>query len=59
MPNDYIEFEVINEKHETLEAFLLEIDEGEIWFPKSQIKYESGDGCVLVARWIAEEKNLI
>ncbi len=56
----HIEAEIVQE---TEAAFLVRIDEEEMWLPKSQIAdpddYQVGDiGTVSISEWIAKEKGL-
>ena len=45
-------------KHETPKAWLVILeDKKEVWFPKSQCKYE--DGIMSVPEWLCKEKDLI
>ena len=51
-------------KLETTKAYLIDMDEGEIWFPKSQISfqyepYENEEFCFEIPEWLAYEKELI
>jgi DNA-directed RNA polymerase subunit E'/Rpb7 len=51
-------------KHETPYAILVEIDNEDVWLPKSQIEYDENaevddDIEVIIPEWLADEKGLI
>jgi len=60
----YIWIDVYGMRRETKLAILYETDEGEIWFPKSQVGAHATDKDgkhirLEVTQWIAEQKGLI
>lgn len=60
-----VEFRNVTCKRETDAALLVEIDDKEIWMPKSQISDDSevtaedDVGTLIVSQWIAEQKGLV
>ena len=62
--SNYVHIAVDEIVRETDAAFLVLIDDEEIWLPKSQIadsdSYESGDAdlTLSITEWIAEQKGL-
>ena len=62
--SNWIHLDVEEIKAETDAAFLIVLDDGEYWIPKSQISdpedYEKGDTDVSmsITEWIAEQKGI-
>jgi len=44
--------------HETYNAWLLEIWDEEIWFPKSQCDLDEENKTITIPEWLAEKKGL-
>ena len=43
---------------ETPAAWLLNCEGDEVWFPKSQVKFNKWNSTVEVPTWLMDEKNL-
>jgi hypothetical protein len=65
--SEYIELEVLEIKAETEKALLFQLEDSQVWVPKSQIpkddveQYVVGDLdlTVLVSEWFASKEGLI
>ena len=56
-PVDFSDVEFVRE---TDRAYLLNIEDEEVWLPKSQVEeYDKESGCLVIPRWLAIEKGLI
>lgn len=51
-------FDVDEVVKETPHAYLLLIENEELWLPKSQVKFDEDDGLVGLPGWLAEDKGL-
>jgi len=47
--------------HTTEKAFLLQIEEKNVWFPKSEatLNMSMNNNAVLIPKWLADQKNLV
>jgi len=52
-------YEVDELVHETCEAWLMQIDNEEVWLPKSQVDFCEMTHEVDVPNWLAKEKGLL
>lgn len=59
MSNEIIEIYFDELKKETDMAWLVKIDEDEVWLPKSVCELDEKDGVAEVPEWICFEKELI
>ena len=65
--NEVVEFEVTRLIKETEQAWLLEIDDNDVWIPKSLMKEGSDDldidiertYTIVIPQWLAEQKELV
>lgn len=44
---------------ETLKAYLLDCEGDEVWFPKSQVKFNAKESKVEVPTWLLDQNNII
>lgn len=44
---------------ETADAWLLEIDDKRVWFPKSRCQLDDKHKTIEVPQWLAEKKDLV
>lgn len=56
-PGDLAYIEHDGVLHESPDAILYQIENEEIWLPKSQIK-DSGEELVAIPKWLADKKGL-
>lgn len=54
-----VKFDCVELIHETELAWLMLIEDQEVWLPKSQCEFDEDDGTVLVPEWLAVEKGLV
>jgi hypothetical protein len=58
-PNEETTFEYDSILQDTGKAFLLSTDAGEVWIPKSQVKYHDEESSEMtIPLWLAEERGL-
>ena len=63
--DEWVSYEEVTVLYESEKAILCEIDEEEMWIPKSQIHDDSevykmgSEGILIISKWIAKKKGLI
>lgn len=46
-------------EHQTELAWLMTIEDEQVWLPKSQCEWDENEGTILVPEWLAIEKGLV
>lgn len=59
MPDEELTFSYDEFIRETSSAWLLSIDNEEIWLPKSQCEIDRQDETIYVPEWLAIEEGLV
>lgn len=58
-PDKVIDISGVELLHETDKAYLFQIEDKEVWLPKSLIEYDSEDKVVTLPERVAKDKELI
>lgn len=60
MDDEPVDIKDVRLIRETAKAYLIEVEQVEVWIPKSQVEdFDQEEGWLVIPRWLAIEKGLI